>query len=405
MSVNKDKKRKTLGLDQAKIMSLIKLVMVFVVLVLVLFLLVRILRDHFQTDSNLSGLSTNNEIAASIEGDSVLDMQALNSGIVVLTNNNLLFLDSSGSLVRNSEHNFDSPAISVGKSNVLLYDRSHTNYKIEKRTGTIYEGETDKTIICGSITPRNGYALATRAEDATSQLLVYNSNFKEKFRWTCAGEHIVDIDLADNNKQAAVAVLGSKDAVLYSKVHLFNFRYAERFAVFDFDDDSVFSVKYTGRNRAVVYAPSGVYLLSGEEKEQMIDLKSFDPRYIDYSENNRSAFISTKYGSYYANDLYAFDKKAKELFTLPIHENIKGLSASASGVSLMLNDRIETYNYKGERIGSVTHEADALDLVSVSGRLYVLSSLGIYVYKADSFREKTTDLPEQTSEENIENIQ
>lgn len=383
-------------LDQKKILTLLKVFMVIAALLMVLFAMAKIFRDYFHTENNLPSEKVNANITHAIPSERVLDMQPLGSGVVVLTQTELLFLDSSGELARTSEHTFVSPAIDAKNSNVLLYDKDGLGYKVEKRTGLVYEGQTEKSIITACVTEKGAFALATRADDATSQLIVYSSGFKEKFRWSCAAEHIVDVSLSSNNKQAVVAVIGSKDAQLYSKVHVFDFGYEESLAMFELGASSVFSSEYTARDTALVYTSSGVQVVSGETIQAGRAFDGVTPRYFDYADNQRSAVVVSKFGSSSANEVYGYSNKGKELFSVSVSENIRALRCAASSVSLMLNDRIDTYNYSGERIGSVALPGDAVRFAAVSGKLFVLSSVGVLVYKADSFVEPTTQAPTTT---------
>ncbi|MDR1630682.1 MAG: DUF5711 family protein [Oscillospiraceae bacterium] len=385
-------------LDQKKIMTLLKVLMVIAALLMVLFAMAKIFRDYFQTETNLPALKTNTAVTHVIAADTVLDMRPLGSGVVLLTQTELVFLDSSGELIRKSAHEFASPAIDTKKSNVLLYDKGGTGYKIEKRTGLVFEGQAEKSIITASVTEKGGFALATRADDATSQLIVFSASFKEKFRWNCAAEHIVDVSVSPNNRQAVVAVIGSKDAQLYSKVHVFDFSYAESLAMFDLGAVSVFSSEFTANGTALVYTSAGIQVVSGKTIAAGRAFDGVTARYYAYADNNRSAIVASKFGSSHANDVYGYSNKGKEVFSLSIDENVKALACAASSVSLMLNDRIETYNYSGERIGSVALSGDAVRLAAVSGKLFVLSSVGVLVYKADSFVAQTTQAATTTTQ-------
>ncbi len=376
--------------DQKKVLAIVGALLAAAIILVVLFTASSVLRKKIGTEGRLDSQAVSQGITYGIPSDSVIDMKMVDGGAVILSDSELIFINEAGKFVRRYQHKYDKPAISVFDATVIVYNRGGNSYTIEKRNKRISEGTTERAIITAVMGNSGYYAISTRAVDAFSELSVYNRSGDIKFRWRCSQEHIINLSLSPNKKTIAAAVIGSADAHIYSRVFIFDFDYSEPYAVFDYTNSSVFSVKYTKAATLHVYTDKEKSIIVGKEKKDTVfDVE--EPRMLTYSPNGKAAFLSSRFGNDSTNLLSVYDKDGVLLFNKPIEENVKALSNSNSGVNLLFNDRSETYNYKGELIGSVELGNESVSSIISSGELFVLSPQGINRYNAGSIiKEKSS---------------
>ena len=71
--------------------------------------------------------------------DSITGIESYSSGLVMLTDTALVYLDSNGKNLSSNSHQYSQPVMVKGGSTVLLYDNGGTSFRIEKNS-KIYIG-------------------------------------------------------------------------------------------------------------------------------------------------------------------------------------------------------------------------------------------------------------------------
>jgi len=316
--------------------------------------------------------------------EDVIDMKPYGSGLAVLTNTEVIYIDSSSNVKDRRSHNYKAPAMKIEGARLLLFDRQSEDYRIEKDSGIVFDSSAESTIITAEIGKRGRCAIAHRGDYATSVLSVYNSVNELIFKWSCEKEHIVDIALSDNGKRVAVAVLGAKDGEIYSKLFVFDIRYKDPIAVFEFDGVSLFSVEYKGGKRFAAAGDRLLCFVNGDKKE---DVKTYSPYELcGYSPIKKgiSALCLSKYGNTSDNEITVFDKKGRAIYDTTVKEKVRHFSASEHYVSVLLPDRAESFNKKGEKVANIITDSDGIKIVQNGSSLYILTREGILKHHVPS---------------------
>lgn len=395
------KKKKGTSTKQQRTNTLLKTLMITGLLLIIVFVAARSFgADTFTALGNavsafFSSAGDWNE-PYGLNYEDVIDIKPYGSGIVVLTNTETIYLDSSSKVIDRQSHNYKTPAMKVYAGKVLLFDRQSSAFRIEKDSGVLMDSTAEASIITGTIGKRGRYAIAHRADYATSALTVYNSVNEVIFKWNCEKEHIVDVALSDNGKRVAAIVLGAQNGEIYSKLFVFDIRYKDPVKVQQFDGVSLFSVEYKGGKRFLAAGDSILTLVNGDETKELLTFSPYE--LCSYSAVNKgiSALCISRYGNSSDNQISVFDKKGKTLYQVDCDEKVKLVSASSQYVSLLLPDGSITYNCKGEKVADIKPGSDGIKIVQNDSSLYILTRDGIGKYHVPS-----GSIPEETSESSI----
>ncbi len=385
---------------QRKAMEILRIVMIVLIILMVLFFFARLLSER----SGAGEQTVDGEhYIYQIDADSVLDMKCCNGGLAVLTSNSVLYVSRSGAASHYNGHNYSTPAMCVSDDRVLLYDRGGKNYRIENENGILYDSETDAPIITAALGDKKNYALALKTADTQSSLVVFNQKFNLAFQWQCASEYIVSVDLSDNGKGVAAAVMSAEQAAVYSKVHLFHLNGTEPYASYDFDY-ALMSVDFMGSSMASILGDNGVSFADKAECILALDLTASEARRYAMDRSGKTmALLLTKYGSEQASQLKVFDRRGNETFSRDLPETANWITVSSRYVAAAYEDRTEVYNFSGDVVGSIVSNDAPERILIDGGSIYILSANGISVYSTtahvaiDALLTENTTVPETAS--------
>lgn len=391
-------KRRKNRTAQARTMSVLKAIcMIAVLLILLVIAAYRFgnitfssVGDYFST--LISDAKDGDGYPYYFENTSVESVQSIGSDLFVLGDDATFVLDGTARKLGYTQHTFSTPvAHSVG-GRVLLLDVGENAFRVQSKTKVLYEETFRHKLLTGAIGKDGTVAIASRGESSQSMLTVYNKNRKEVFVWNCAAENIVAAAVSDNGKRAAVSVVGAANGELYSKVHIFDFAYAEPIASFEFDT-AVAGVCFLTGNRLLLYGKNVFTVVNDTEKESEEDLSLNTLSNLYADDRHFTAAVLSKYGSSASKIIKAYDRKGNLLFETELSEGVKGISCDNTYVSVLTDSYLYTYNRKGEIVGKSAVEADCLKPITDGKYTYVYAMSGIQCYKSTAFSDET---PEKT---------
>ena len=248
----------------------------------------------------------------SINSNLVRDMRMLGPDVLLLTDEAVTVLDSSGREVSRMPHAYKRPAMDLRAGRLIVYDRGGRKLRLQNRTKILLEKELESDIVTCAIGRSGNFAVATREDNAASFLTVYDKNVNEVFKWRSSNDYIMDIVLSDDGKYAAVAVAGSSSGKLYSKTYVFAFSKDKPLASLEYPGVSLFDVSFSGKSTILVTGDSlrGVI----QNRTKMMEPFSFgtnELRCFSASEEGESALVLAEYGSMNANDLIVYDEEGR----------------------------------------------------------------------------------------------
>ena len=379
------KKKKTKKYDTEKILKTAAIILVILVLISI---------AAFQfgnvTYSSL-GSSINNALNSSGKGSgypysvnasSVKSFKISSSDLVLLYDTGVKMLDPTAKEISDFQHNYSSPLLFTFVSRNLVIDGEGKKFKIQSKNKVLSETELSFDILTGDIAENGDVAIVSRSDSATSMLTVYNKDLKEKFKWLCAKEQIVTVDLSDDGNYIAVGVIGAEGGDIYSNVYLFDKDYAEPIESFNFPGTSVVSVEMLNGKNFLIIGDNMAAFVDKKATCNNIDVSLNTVSRYSTSESNVTALLLSKYGSAYSKILNIYNKNGKLLSTVEIDDSVKSISCDGKYVCVLTSGSLLTYNLQGEKIGEKSVNSDAERCCISGGSAYVLFSKQIEKYSS-----------------------
>lgn len=318
----------------------------------------------------------------SLAGISASDISMSGSDLVLLDDVSVRVLDSTAKEISSIEHSFDHPVMESSSGRILLYDIGAKQFRVQSKTRTLFEKQTDYIILTAALGNDGSVAVATRAEGAESMLTVYDKSHKETFRWACAKEHIVSCDISDNGKRFAVAVLGVNNGSVYSKVYVFDKKKTEPYGSFEYNDSALTKVKFLSNDKFIVFGNNTCEIIDGKTVSGKIDVSINTPSRLFVSDNNTAVLVLSKYSSTTQKTVTVYNKSGKEMFSTEVTGIVKAVSTDGKYTAVLTDSQVCIFNMKGEMTGKAEIASDPIDVGVCRGKTYVFASEGIFEYSS-----------------------
>lgn len=328
----------------------------------------------------ISGAKSGEGYPYYFESSTAENVEKINSDLLVLTDDSTFVLDATAKKLSELQHSYSVPLISSRNGRAVMFDVGGYSYRVQSKTKVLYEGTSEHKIITAAIGKDGSVALATRGDNSMSELTVYNKSQKEVFKWECAKEAIVAVDISDNGKRAAVSVLGAENGELYSKVIIFDFRYSEQISEYSYGSQTVSDVEFISSNK-VLATGEEVFSVIDKTSKQDEDLSLNKLSRVYTADNNTTVAVFSKYGSSSSKIIKAYSASGKLLFTADVNSNVRSVSCDGSYISVLTDRQLISFNKKGKTVGTHDVTSDGISCFTDGNNTYVLTTSAINCYK------------------------
>ncbi len=322
------------------------------------------------------------KFSVSTDAHNVFDFKAFEKGYIIVTENGISYVNSSGNISARQQLSYSSPSVEINGGRALIYDRGNTSYTLERDKSVNSQMTAEGNITDAAVSRRDNYAIAVTDESYQSVLYGLNASGKIIYRWNCPDGYITDVAITDSGGKAAVTVLDSENAVLSSKLYILDFEYDTAYAEFDYTDETVIGAKFISGKKVQVITDKKVYLIKGKEQTAVYDYGSSDIVFGEIGSDKYTAVITTDYSHDDKYTLAIFSNGGGLKSEASLSGKVRGLSSSKKSVAVLFSDKIETYSKRGKLVGC-TRDINYYDDIVLNGNyIYLLSSENVKKYPA-----------------------
>jgi hypothetical protein len=363
----------------------------------VLFVVTAILLIVFTAAQNLGNMTINTMVADvkayfgslgagdgypySIQADSVKDIKINNSNIYLLLNDKTTTLNPTAKEIMPQEHTYSSPVMKSENSRFIIYDLDSAKFRIHQNTEITSEGEASGRIMSAAIGQKGNYAVGTYGSDVQSVLTVYDKKNEPIFIWNFKTERIVDIDLSDNGKFAAVITMDALNGEVNSKLYVFDFKKSEYVSCFDYAGTTLVQVDYVRKTDIIAVGDNlRTHIRSNTERTDFSYNSDLLSGY-SITDDGRSTLLLSRYGSASLSKLSVFTPKNKEQFTLDFDRQVKSVDSDGKYTAVLFDNEVKTYNKKGKELATQTFEGEPISVAVDGNKIYVLTTAGLQCLK------------------------
>ena len=155
--------------------------------------------------------------------DSPLRIEELAGGFVEMDSRDVAVYSAYGSQIRTIQPGYARPALAVGNTRFVLYDRARTSLRVESRTRTLHTRTTSAAILLCALSANGTVAVVTESDRYVAQLQVLDpTSFEPLYTWKMTQEEGIPLAVAfaPDNRRFAVGTVAARDGQLASSVCL-----------------------------------------------------------------------------------------------------------------------------------------------------------------------------------------
>lgn len=346
---------------------------------------------------NAGNKDADGSLIYSTDSEEINEMYAYSSGMVMLTDSSVSYLDSNGKKLASNTHRYSQPVMKSNGKTVLLYDKGGTDFRLERDLAVYNTYTVNSTIVTAVLGKKNNYAYVLSDDEGyQSHLYVYSYQGKKQFEWGSASDYCIAAALSDNGKNIAVSMLGVDNGEYYSKVLLFSFGKTEAVITSIFDGCTVYELKFINNKTLAALTDNGIFVINKDgEAQKIYDFLPSELMHSDSTSSGLTAVSCARLGNTKDSVVKVFDKKFNEKLELQLTSEVN-VCTSSDFVALFGNESIRIYNAKGKQTADIEF-SDKCTRAVFSGRtLYVETVSGIYSF--DAYTDLTAaDIYEETT--------
>ncbi len=297
--------------------------------------------------------SFNSKLPVTLNGSETYNVSFKNNSVFVLSDSDFSCYSKQGKFSYSDAHGFSSPVAVESQARCLVYDQNGKGVKIYNAKQLLLNFDCEYNILGADIS-RNGYfAVATKSQNYTSMVTVYNKNGEVIYQWYCPEEIINAVAVSSNGKKIALCTLGVNNGNYNSKLYVLEFN----------SPDPVFQKEYSN---ALIYG-------------------------IDSTSTKSFTVIGENFC-----DIISWKKHSVTTFTTPY--SVDGVKSSNKYTVIESarehndgNATFTVYNNKREQISSFDFDGSVDDFVIYGKNIMVLSRNKVFLINSDGNIAKTGD--------------
>lgn len=316
-----------------------------------------------------------------LDAGSVRDIKAGSSGLFMLYDDKMMYLNSTAKEIMPQKHSYINPGVKLCGSRAIIYDLDSGNFRVQSGSEIKKEYSLETRIMAAAIGKSGNYAVGTYGADVQSVLTVYDSSGEKRYVWNFKSERISDIALSDNGKFAAVSTVFSEEGKISSKLYVFSFSSKEYVSCLDYPSTVLIKVSYVnGENIVAIGDNIRSYITDGKTRKKDISFGSDVLHNVALTENGASAVILSKYGSASLSELALYNKSNKEKFKVTFDKEIIWADTDGKYTAVLFENEVRTYNKRGKQVGSISFSGEPLRVIIDGKSTYVLTSASLQCY-------------------------
>lgn len=152
-----------------------------------------------------------------LPGSAGYTLDELGENFYLLTDTYIYTYNSEGAKITDVQHGFQNPVSQSNDRRVVVYDKNGKEFKLYSRTGEIFSGGVDDSIVFAAIGNDERTAVVTTSTRYSNYLYVFNGEGKQIFRWASPDYKIMQAEFSKDDKSIYVTALGAQggDLQLY----------------------------------------------------------------------------------------------------------------------------------------------------------------------------------------------
>ena len=294
-------------------------------------------------------------------------VEPLAGGFVEMDNEDVAVYSAYGAKIRTIQPGYARPALAVGNTRFVLYNRAGKELTVQSRTRQLYAKSFNNAIMLCEMAQNGTLAVVTESDRYAAEVMVYDASFSgDPFTWklTSTDGTPIALSFATDNHRFAAATVAARDGQLRTTVRMMNT---------NSDTAGPFYVADTG---SVILKLKWISNVSDGTESARYDYGGATLQNVSISGRSTALLLAVRGG----DTLVTLDDSLNQLASVAAGQ-AKSVSSTATAVYLLTASGVESYGYDGTHNWSRDYGAapqaviNAREtLVFISGTVEVLNA-------------------------------
>lgn len=152
-------------------------------------------------------------------------VEPLAGGFVEMDNEDVAVYSAYGAKIRTIQPGYARPALAVGNTRFVLYNRAGKELTVQSRTRQLYAKSFNNAIMLCEMAQNGTLAVVTESDRYAAEVMVYDASFSgDPFTWklTSTDGTPIALSFATDNHRFAAATVAARDGQLRTTVRIMN---------------------------------------------------------------------------------------------------------------------------------------------------------------------------------------
>ena len=282
-------------------------------------------------DSGLSQEAENQSFPINLPGANFYQMEGVGNHLALLTDSRIYFYDNNGKQISSFQHGLASPHAAVSSQSVGVYEEGGTQVELfspgNSQSSVL---TTDASILSVSLSQQGKICVIQAGQRYTSELVVYDHNREELFRWS--SQHVmIDACFIGEDRIAAIC-LSTTGGAMTSSVYFYSLQEETPYAEFSYQENMLISLD--AKSDGSVVAIGDQAAVAFDNHGEQVKLQDYSQEGLSYFDNSSDIVILVfgDYTKYKTNDITFYDTSLSALTT---YTSQKRITTEKKGAVLM----------------------------------------------------------------------
>ncbi len=214
-------------------------------------------------------------IAAPTSEDGEVHFDTVSSGDTVVykdgfahaTVEKLIITDKNGTEFQNTQLGFRKPVLAANGNYVFVYDSGGTGLMVADSFSVLFETHLENPIITAKMNRNGSIVVVTEGDGYLAKVYVFDSSFREVYRYRSLNRYILDADLSADGKALAVSAVNIEGADIAPEIMYFKLSKEEVQWTVPFDENPCVDIEIKDNGTVCGLFNWGMVSLSSKGKE------------------------------------------------------------------------------------------------------------------------------------------
>lgn len=298
--------------------------------------------------TNLSAsVSLKSNLPAEINGTETYNVSDKKGYFYLLSDTAISAFTNNGKTIFSDNHGFVSPVISESEARTLIYDQNGTGLRIYNAKGLVFSYNSKNVIFAADIARNGSFAVASKAENYTSMVTVFDKKGKMLYEWYCPEEIINSVAVAPNGKSVAVSTVSVSGGKFDSTLYVLKYNSADPVFTKQYDGNLVYSIVSCTKKNFTVVCENKCDLISWKDFSVTTHETEYNVNYVR-ANHKRTVISSCRENNDGNYTFHVYDSKNKLKTTFDFDGNVDDFRIDGNNIFILSGNSVYLINSDGK---------------------------------------------------------